>query len=337
MRVEPELNPARRPELNPARRPELNPAQRQIVDLLGAGEGERPSFDADLGPQLRTLLERGLAGVAAGLGPDDDDLVVGKYALSGVHGCEARYLGERDDKFEWTVPKARGSIAHQAIEMGVWWKGEPVPAELVAETLAKRTTETDSLSDWLRTCTDADRAELTGQAVERVTTFFECFPPLKPKWRPTLEGRLRADLFEGRISLRGKYDLSLGSAQGSTAGKVIVDFKTGGFSPVHVDEMRYYALLETLKIGTPPRLVATYYLESGQPHPEAVTVDVLEAAVARTVDGVIRMAELDAQPDTARKRPSRSCRWCSLLDSCTEGRAHLREDGDLDTGDGDDW
>ncbi len=118
---------------------------------------------------------------------------------------------------------------------------------------------------------------------------------------------------------------------------MIVDFKTGGFSPGHVDEMRYYALLETLKIGTPPRLVATYYLESGQPHPEAVTVDVLEAAVARTVDGVVRMIELTADPESARKRPSRSCRWCSLLESCTEGRAHLREDGDLDTDDGDDW
>ena len=322
---------------------ELNPAQRQIVDLLGAGEGDRPSFDPGLGPYLRTELERGLAGVAEALGPDDDDLVVNKHGLSGVHGCEARYLAERDERFEWTVAKARGSIAHQAIEMGVWWKGEPVPAELVDETLAKRSTESDSLADWLRTCTDADRAELTGQAVERVTTFFECFPPLKPKWRPTLEGRLRTELFGGRIVLMGKYDLSLGAAQGSTAGKVIVDFKTGGFSPGHVDEMRYYALLDTLRVGTPPRLVATYYLESGQPHPEPVSVDLLEAAVARTIDGVVRMAELAADPDLAVKRPSRVCRWCSLLDSCTEGRAHLRDDGDMDdldapgADDGDDW
>jgi hypothetical protein len=319
---------------------ELNPAQRQIVDLLGAGGGDRPSFDPELGPHLRTQLERGLADVAASLGPDDDAFFVNKHGLSGVHGCEARYLAERDERFEWSVPKARGSIAHQAIEMGVWWKGEPVPAELVAETLAKRSTESDSLADWLRTCTDADRAELTGQAVERVTTFFECFPPLKPKWRPTLEGRLRAELFDGRVVLTGKYDLSLGAAQGSTAGKVIVDFKTGNFSPSHVDEMRFYALLDTLRVGTPPRLVATYYLESGQPHPEAVTIDVLEAAVARTVDGAIRMTELAADPDLATKRPSRLCRWCPLLESCAEGRALLRDDGDLDdpgADDGDDW
>ena len=321
--------------------PELNPAQRQLLDLLGAGGADRPSFDAELGRHLRTQLERGLADVAAGLGPDDDDLFVNKHALSGVHGCEARFLAERDAPFEWSVAKARGSVAHKAIELGVFWKGEPVPAALVDETIAKRTTDGDSLGDWLRTCGDADRAELTSQAVERVTTFFECFPPLKPQWKPTLEGRLRAELFEARIVLLGTYDLSLGTAHGTTAGKVIVDFKTGGFSPAHVDEMRYYALLDTLKIGTPPRMVATYYLESGQPHPEPVTVDLLEAAVARTVDGVIRMAELTAEPDGAQKRTGPACRWCPVRVTCDEGQAFLRAgdelDDELEGADPDDW
>ncbi len=311
---------------------ELNPAQRRIVDLLGAAGSERPSFDPDLGADLRLQLERGLAPIVEGLVPDDD-LFVNKHALSGVHGCETRFLAERDEPFSWTVPKARGTVAHKAIEIGVWWKGEPIPALLVEETLAKAAADTDSLGDWLRTCGDVDRAELKGQAIERVTTFFECFPPLKAQWRPTLEGRLRADLFGGRIVLSGKYDLSLGSARGTTAGKVLIDFKTGGFSPTHVDEMRYYALLDTLKIGTPPRLVATYYLDSAKPHPEAVTVPLLEAAVARTIDGVTRMAELIADPLEAGKRTGPACRWCVALSGCAEGRAHLRDVDDA-TGDG---
>jgi hypothetical protein len=220
--------------------------------------------------------------------------------------------------------------------MGVSWRGEPVPGQLVEETMAKAAAETDGLADWLRTCGDADRAELTGQAVERVTTFFECFPPLKAAWRPALEGRLRTELFDGRIVLGGTYDLSLGYARGTTAGKVIIDFKTGGFAPDHVDEMRYYALLDTLRVGTPPRMVATYYLASGQPHPEAVTEDLLDATVARTVDGVRRMAELKAAPHTAVRRPGPPCRWCTLLANCETGRAYLR-DREMARDDGDDW
>jgi hypothetical protein len=303
---------------------ELNPAQQRVVDLFGASQAERPTFDVDLATRLRLQLESGLAEVAASL-DGEKNLFVNKHALSGVHGCEARYLAERDEPFTWTVAKARGSVAHRAIAMGVSWKGEPIPAQLVEETIAKAAGESDSLADWLRTCGEADRAELAGQAVERVTTFFECFPPLKSTWRPTLEGRLRAELFDGRIVLAGTYDLSLGQARGTTAGKVIIDFKTGGFAPTHVDEMRYYALLDTLRVGTPPRMVATYYLASGQPHPETVNEDLLNAAVARVVEGVARMSELDRRPEDAKRRPGPACRWCTLLADCDPGRAHLAD------------
>jgi PD-(D/E)XK nuclease superfamily len=302
--------------------PELNPAQRLVLDLLGATDAERPTFDPGLGAELRLELERALAPVAAGLA-DGEQLFVNKHQLSQVHGCEARHLAELDEPFTWTVPKARGTVAHKAIELAVWWKGEPVPADLVAETLAKSAGGSDSLSDWLRTCGDLARAELQGEATERVTSFLECFPPLKTRWRPALEGRMRVELFDGRIILAGKYDLSLGAAQGSTAGKVIVDFKTGGFAPTHVDEMRFYALLDTIKIGTPPRLVATYYLDAARAHPEAVTVDVLEAAVARTGDGVNRIAELAADRELAVKRTGPACRWCPILSECDEGRASV--------------
>jgi hypothetical protein len=84
-----------------------------------------------------------------------------------------------------------------------------------------------------------------------------------------LEGKVRAELFDARVVLSGKTDLALGQADGTTAGKVLIDFKTGGFSPAHIDDLRFYALLETLKIGTPPRLLASYYLEAGPAPPRA--------------------------------------------------------------------
>jgi hypothetical protein len=321
--------------------PPLNLAQLQVVDLLGASGGDRPSFDPELAGHLRTDLERTLAPVVAAL-PEDEHLFVNKHALASVHGCEARYLAELDGQFSWSVPLARGTIAHRAIEVGVSWSGPPNPADLVAEALARAAQGTDGLGDWLRTCGDFDRADLQSQATERVSTFFECFPPLKRQWRPTLEGRVRAELFEGRIVLAGKYDLSLGTAQGATAGKVIIDFKTGGFSPTHLDDLRFYALLDTLKIGTPPRLLANYYLDEGRAHPEAVTVALLESAVARTVDGIGRIAQLHevahhrVEPDQAgvTKRPGPPCRWCPLVASCDEGTAFLTRDevGDDDGG-----
>jgi len=305
--------------------PELNAAQQQVVDLLGSTGGDRPQFDAGLRHELRAELEHQLEPVVDRL-PTGEQLFVNKHKLSQVHGCEARYLAEEDGTFSWSVPLARGSIAHKAIELGVSWRGEVVPADLIDETMARLSQGNDGLGDWLRTCGEGDRAELRSQAVERVTSFFECFPPLKARWRPVLEGKVRVELFDARIVLSGKTDLALGAANGTTAGKVLIDFKTGGFAPAHIDDLRFYALLETLKIGTPPRLLASYYLESGQPHPERVTEALLETAVARTADGVAKMVELlyDARPATKRTGPS--CRWCPILDGCDVGQAFVSGD-----------
>ena len=305
--------------------PELNPAQQQVVDLLGATGTDRPQFDAGLRHELRAELEHQLEPVVARL-PDGEQLFVSKHKLSQVHGCEARFVAEEDGVFAWSVAMARGSVAHRAIELGVWWRGEPVPGDLVDETMARMSQGNDSLGDWMRTCGELDRAELRGAATERVTTFFECFPPLKSRWRPVLEGKVRVELFDARIVLSGKTDLSLGKASGTTAGKVLIDFKTGGFTPSHIDDLRFYALLETLKIGTPPRLLASYYLESGQPHPERVTEGLLDAAMARTVDGVARMVELRFDHREATKRTGPSCRWCPILAGCDVGQSWLAGD-----------
>ena len=83
-------------------------------------------------------------------------------------------LAEDGGEFEVTVPIARGSVAHKAIELAIHWKGEPVPLDLVDEAMA-RLTESDSwMTDWLRTCGDTDaggaseRGRRSGQQVPRM-------------------------------------------------------------------------------------------------------------------------------------------------------------------------
>jgi hypothetical protein len=107
---------------------------------------------------------------------------------------------------------------------------------------------------------------------------------------------------------------------------VLIDLKTGGFAPVHLDDLRFYALLETIRIGVPPRLVASYYLDSGEPRTEAVSVGLLEATVARVVDGVGRLVGLAHGTVEPALRPGPSCRWCVVLADCEAGRAHLDDD-----------
>lgn len=129
-------------------------------------------------------------------------------------------------------------------------------------------------------------------ATDRVAKFAECFPPLRSGWRPVTESRWAAEFHGGKIRLSGKVDLTIGGCDGLRAGKVIIDFKTGNRSLTHVEDLRFYALLETLRLGVPPWKVATYCLDSGTFAVEVVTEGMLEAAAHRVVAGAAKLAEL---------------------------------------------
>ena len=308
--------------------PALNPAQQEVLDQLGATPDERPRFDKVLRHELRRVLDDGIEPLLDDL-PADDDVFVSKHKLGMVMGCERRFVAEEEAPFAWSVPIARGTVAHKAIELSIHWRREPEPLVLVDEAISRLAEGTDGMGDWLQTVTEVERAELRAEANDRVVKFLECWPPLKTSWRPVTESRLRLDLFD-RVILSGKVDLALGQADGDRAGKVLIDLKTGGFSPQHLDDVRFYALVETIRLGTPPRRVATYYLDQGRFVPEDVTEGQLHAAAARVVDGVRRIVELAAGQRQPNVVPGPVCHWCPAQDDCDEGRRHLAEADDRD-------
>jgi len=303
---------------------QLNPAQSEVLALLGASRDKRPRFDSVLRHELRTAVENGLADAARLVEPDDQ-VWVSKHLLGQVLGCERKYVAEEAVPFEWSVPVARGSVAHKAIELSIHQKGNPTPLELVDHALASLSEGTDGLADYLQTCGEVTTAELRAEANDRVAKFMESFPPIETRWWPVTESRLRLEVHD-RFVFSGKVDLSLGKAQGDIAGKVLIDLKTGGWSPLHREDLRFYALLESIRLGTPPRLLATYYLDSGTIHPEEVTEGVLQAAVRRIIAGVGRITTLrhgEREPATA---PGPLCRFCPVLEDCDDGQRHTEDD-----------
>jgi hypothetical protein len=321
---------AAEPDATPAEQPPVhNPAQAEVLAALGARPHERPAFDPRLRSELREELEERLTPLADRL-PDGESLWVSKHLLSSVHGCERMFLAREAEEFAWTPANARGVVSHKAIELSISWRGDPAPGLLVDEAIARLIASTDRISLYLGGLGEGERAELHGEAVERVSMFQECFPPLEPRWRPVAESRLRADLCDDRVVLSGKVDLTVGRADGVRAGKVLVDLKTGGFAPSHVDDLRFYALVETLRLGVPPRLLASYYLDGGRLVDEAVTVDLLRSALERVVHGVAAAIDLQHGGREPVLRPGPPCRWCPLQDDCDVGRRWLEDRDEQD-------
>jgi hypothetical protein len=301
---------------------ELNPAQREVLDALRAPERPRPRYDAGLRAALRAHLEEELGPLAALV---DRPAVVTKRALGEVLTCEAHHLASTAAPFEWNVALARGVVVHRAIQLGVFRRDAPPPLELVDDALDRLADDPDAaVADYLLDLPEAERAELRGAASEVVSAFTELWPPLARTWFPRTETPVRAELCGGKVVLTGRVDLSLGVADGDRAGRVLVDLKTGGASAGHLHDLRFYALLETLRSGVPPLRLATSYLEAGDLAVEDVDEDVLEAAVRRTVQGARAVLEVRLGLRSPAITPNPACRWCPAREGC-EGAGRWEE------------
>ena len=298
----------------------LNPAQQRVVDDLLARGAPRPSFAEGIDLALLSVLEDGLSEVADRLDPLE--VHVNKTTLGRVLACETLYELEAAEKFRWTVATARGVIAHRAIELAVFASTDVPPLQIVDDVIERIAEDGDDRSprDFLRCATAVELSELRGAAAQIVTSFESCFPPLKKSWRPRVEAPCRVSLCADRIVLRAKVDLALGRAIGNEARVLIVDMKTGGPWPAHLDDLRYYALCETLRSGVPPFRIATYYLESARWQHEDVTVDLLESAARRVVAGVTRLADLHLRERPATWTTGPACTFCRKRDDCAGGR-----------------
>jgi hypothetical protein len=107
---------------------------------------------------------------------------------------------------------------------------------------------------------------------------------------------------------------------------LIVDFKTGRMQRMHIDDLRFYALLETLRVGVPPFRLATFSLDSGTWVAEDVDEDILLATVRRVVAGVRKLAELGPLATDSRQpllTPGPACRWCPAGPECPGARQLL--------------
>lgn len=304
----------------------LNPAQQEVLDQLGSTD--RPTFRDDLRDHLRGELEVVLSPLLDRI--DDPPVYLSKHTISMLHGCEARFVASEAEEFEWTVASARGTVAHKAIELWVARRGDPAPLDLVEDAMARLQADARSISEWLAALNEAERAELVGRVNDFVTTFLDTFPPLKRQWAPVAESRVRAELCDDRLTLAGTIDLSLGRVRGNVAGKVVIDLKTGRSVAGHVEDLRFYALLETLRFGIPPRMLVNYYLETGQPRTEHVTEDMLWSTVRRVTDAVERYVDLVTGDRAPGRVASHNCRWCPIAVDCGQGQEFLRALADDD-------
>jgi hypothetical protein len=295
----------------------LTPTQQRVLQQLRR-DPEPLVFDQDFVNDLIARARDGFDQLSARLG--GDKVYVSKHFITTVLSCEVKH--RLPDDFTWTAANAAGFVAHKALELLSNWRGEPTPAVLVDEAIARLADQGSSRGDFVAGLSDGDLAALRGNAIERTTRFQQDFPPIPPSAHPMYEATTRWPATTC-IECSSKSDLVFGRPNGRISTRVIVDFKTGRRAANHRLDLRFYALLETIVRQVPPRKLVTYYLDDAEADVEPVTEASLESALDRALSAVEREVELRIDGRTPVKRPGFGCRWCAVMSTCTEGRAHL--------------
>ena len=299
---------------------ELNPLQQAIIDSLGVPIDWEPlphSIIAAVEEQLTTALAS-----LEGKFTAENPLRINKHHIATVHGCEKYHVLNREAPFAWNINTVRGTIAHKGIELLLNWRGPIVPAEIVdAAIVSVADNPRQSASGFINTLSEYEYAELRGQVLGAVTNFIECFPPIRPQWRPMVEYSASYSLFDNSVIFSSRMDLVLGGP----GKKVLIDLKTGRLTPTHRDDLRFYALVETLRSRQAPRQLGSYSLDSARLDEEDVTEGLLQAAVRRTAAGTLLIAELALKERQPELRAGAQCRWCPINEECDTGAKFLRQ------------
>jgi hypothetical protein len=286
----------------------LTPAQCRTLEALRRSDDDPVVFDRAFVHELRADAAEGLGELAERLG--EETLAVNKFNIADVLACETHFVAP--EPFAWSPALACGKVAHRAIELHLNWRGEPTPTDLVDDVLARLGDEETTFGDWVAAQSPGDEADLRGRAIARVTQFVECFPPLRHAWHPVTEAQVRWPL-DAPIVLRAKADIVIGRAAGAESRKVLIDLKTGRIFDRHREDLRFYALVETLARQVPPRLVASFSLEAGEAVVEPVGEAMLRTSLRRALDAVERIVELTVEGRRPRPPPSLGCFRCRQL------------------------
>ncbi len=306
-------------------------AERLARDLLG-WQQPRPEAPTGLAAELRDRLEAGCAALGEGL---DRAAQAGRGGAVWVTKTSLARLAcdgwQRDPRpYEHTRANVRGVLAHAAVERD-WRDGRRASASRVVEQVwveeaTRRPGDPASLSRWLNDCGDEDAEVLRGEVAELLEAFREVWPAL-PADRVVahLERPVTLRLAGGRVVLRGVPDLVLDSPRrDDRARTLVVDLKTGLPRPEpDRAELRFYALLVTLRDGRPPFRWATYHVPEGRMEAEDLRVVTLERTVARVLDGIGQAVRLATHPDDTGLliRGGAWCRSCLREPDCPEAAA----------------
>jgi len=212
----------------------------------------------------------------------------------------------------------RGTLVHAAIEADIDGARSHPPDEVVTRAWhrlsSQRPGDPSSIGAWLNARDGGERDTMLAESAELLAGFREVWPDLAGAPLRVLTERRLVVMLGGRsVQLQGVPDLIIESqVEDGRARSLIIDLKTGmPRGQRDRDELRFYALLATLRGGVPPFRWATLYVTEGRIEHEDLSEAILLTAADRVADAILQAIRLaGAPPDDPAERLTGGA-WCA--------------------------
>jgi hypothetical protein len=149
----------------------------------------------------------------------------------------------------------------------------------------------DELLAWVAELPPSEWSALVAEVESQAEGLRRRWPRLDPAWLPRTQEPMRVAVAGGAFELATRVDLALGVPGQAVTSVALVEAKSGTPRPEHRDDLRFAALVETLRHGVPPFVVATYYTTTGELDVDPVTTATLDKALERTMAGARRLRD----------------------------------------------
>jgi len=264
------------------RAPHMAPAGTEVLASLRGDSNRRPLVDPGLSGGLRDWLEDGLCSLPLG---SQAPLIVNKQVLrDALARRDRRNAGPQAITGSMALGALMDALFRQLVTVG--HIDDPMRDGLDALRVDPRRSE---VVDFVHGLAGQELADFEDELETQSAILLSRWPRLSPAWLPRTQERIAVPLAGGDVVLVGVIDLIVGAPSGGRASVGLIEVKSGRSRIEDREDLRFYALLETLRSGAAPFRVATFYTRTGQVDAEDVNDELLTSSLQRVLIAIGRM------------------------------------------------
>jgi len=244
-----------------------------------------------------------------------EPLAVSATLFVTYRSCPQQALGRLQGKYPPdTIASFRGSLAHRLFARHLV-RG-PIAEADVPQACREEIGATDGHLNMKLGPLDLNRPSRLAPILAEVGDLYARFKRFPTDGFRSAEVTLDVDVGNG-VDLRGRVDAIFDDA----GTPVIIDWKTGSWLNDAEPQLAFYAMVWAMEHGVLPARAEAVSVQTGERTGIAPTIEGAEVTAHEVASMVDALRDAFATGDDLERRAGPHCRWCPLLEDCTEGAA----------------